>query len=298
LILFRGDSGGTNAQTAKCKYKEGDNKPGAAIHPGTRKDCWEFYGGGREAEDIIFWMSTVAKGLNPFEEEAKNKPGLYKGDKKTAVVDLDPDNFDGHVFGGNKLWIVEFYSDRCPICKGLVPEVKKAATTTMAEYPGEIAFGGCNSRVYMELAEKWGIGSYPWVASFYKGKKLEDMAGLGGWESIYNWAKAQHAANWKPDKDQVLACKTLGKTAIKVSSIEKGATVNIVSDEAMVKQCIEEKGKQWEGKMKNKRGKYIGNSATVVETDTKKDAVLLEFDDKTQMWWGALYLTAATKEEL
>jgi hypothetical protein len=44
LILFRGDSGGTNAQTAKCKYKEGDNKPGAAIHPGTRKDCWEFYG--------------------------------------------------------------------------------------------------------------------------------------------------------------------------------------------------------------------------------------------------------------
>eukprot|EP01047_Picozoa_sp_COSAG01_P012029 COSAG01_NODE_534_length_15805_cov_9.468420_15_plen_109_part_00 len=44
LILFRGDSGGTNAQTVKCKYKEGDNKPGAAIHPGTRKDCWEFYG--------------------------------------------------------------------------------------------------------------------------------------------------------------------------------------------------------------------------------------------------------------
>jgi hypothetical protein len=42
------------------------------------QDCWEFYGGGREEEDIIFWMSTVAKGLNPYEEEGKLKPGLYK----------------------------------------------------------------------------------------------------------------------------------------------------------------------------------------------------------------------------
>ena len=39
-----------------------------------------------------------------------------------------------------------------------------------------------NSRVYHELAEAWGIKSYPWVTSFYKGEKIEDMAGLGGWQ--------------------------------------------------------------------------------------------------------------------
>jgi hypothetical protein len=78
----------------------------------------------------VFYMSTVAKGLNPFNEEAKLKPGLYK-DAHGPVKDLDPDNFDETIMDesadNNKVWIVEFYSDRCPICKGLVPEVKKAA---------------------------------------------------------------------------------------------------------------------------------------------------------------------------
>ena len=34
-----------------------------------------------------------------------------------------------------------------------------------------------DSRVYHDLAEEHGITSYPWVTSFYKGKKVEDMAG-------------------------------------------------------------------------------------------------------------------------
>jgi hypothetical protein len=38
LLLFRGNSGGpTDGQSAKCKYEEGDNRPGAKIHPGTRQ---------------------------------------------------------------------------------------------------------------------------------------------------------------------------------------------------------------------------------------------------------------------
>ena len=65
--------------------------------------------------------------------------------------------------------------DRCPICKGLVPEVKKAAINTMAEFPGQIAFGAVNSRVYQDIADKWGITSYPWVTSFYKGEKVSTV---------------------------------------------------------------------------------------------------------------------------
>ena len=41
--------------------------------------------------------------------------------------------------------------------------------------------------MFDELAEAFEIKSYPWVASFVGGKKEEDMAGMGGWESFYNW---------------------------------------------------------------------------------------------------------------
>jgi len=219
------------------------------------------------------------------------------------VKDLDPDNFDDTIMDtsadNNKVWIVEFYSDRCPICKGLVPEIKKAAEVTMKEFPGEIAFGGVNSRVYHDIAEQHGITSYPWVTSFYKGKKIEDMAGLGGWESVYNWAKAKHKANWKPDDNQVFGCKSLEKTALDASKVEVGSSVTVVSDESLVSKCISEKGKTWEGKMADKRGKYLGQSGKVIEVDTAKDALLVEFaSDNTQMWWGALYLGAADGKEL
>jgi len=302
LLLFRGNSGGpTDGQSAKCKYEEGDNRPGAKIHPGTRQDCWEFYGGGREEEDIIFWMSTVAKGLNPYEEEGKLKPGLYKGDNKSPIMDLDPDNFDETILpltpDNNKLWIVEFYSDRCPICKGLVPEVKKAAINTMAEFPGQIAFGAVNSRVYQDIADKWGITSYPWVTSFYKGEKIEDMAGLGGWETIYNWAKAKHTAVWKEDENQVFGCATLQKTELALDSVGVGGKVTVTADEELVSKCIAEKGKQWEGKMQSKRGKYLGATGKVIEKDAAKEQLLVEFDDAVQMWWGKLYLSKPQKDK-
>ena len=247
-------------------------------------------------------MSTVAKGLNPFSEEAKLKPGLYK-DAHGPIKDLDPDNFDEVIMDtspeNNKIWIIEFYSDRCPICKGLVPEIKKAAENTMKEFPGEIAFAGVNSRVYYDIAEKHGITSYPWVTSFYKGKKIEDMAGLGGWETVYNWAKQKHTQNWKPDSAQVFGCKTLEKSALDASKVTVGSAVTVVSDESAVSKCIAEKGKTWEGKMADKRGKYLGQSGKVIEVDTKKDAILVEFaSDNTQMWWGALYLNAADGKEL
>jgi hypothetical protein len=35
-----------------------------------------------------------------------------------------------------------------------------------------------------KVAEQNGITGYPWVAAFYNGKKVEDMAGLGGADSI------------------------------------------------------------------------------------------------------------------
>ena len=54
-----------------------------------------------------------------------------------------------------------------------------------------------NSRIYHDLAERHGITGYPWVTSFYMGDKVEDMAGLGGAESVINWGKAKRSAVWK-----------------------------------------------------------------------------------------------------
>jgi hypothetical protein len=76
-------------------------------------------------------------------------------------------------------------------------------------------------------------------------------------------------------------------------------TVTVVSDESLVSKCIAEKGKTWEGKMKAKRGKFLGQTGKVIEVDKAKDALLVGFaSDSSQMWWGALYLNAADGKEL
>ena len=41
--------------------------------------------------------------------------------------------------------------------------------------------------------------------------------------------------------------------------------MSVVSDESLVSKCIGEKGKTWEGKMKDKRGKFLGTGGKVVE---------------------------------
>lgn len=153
----------------------------------------EWYGGGREADEIVFHMSAVARGQDPYDEEKKLRPGLYKKDDDydpRVVHDLVPEEFDDVVLNDNKyVWIVEFYSDRCPFCKSLAPEIKKASRAVEEQIPGKTRFGAINSRVFEKIAERFEVTGWPWVTSFHKGEKVEDMAGLGGAESVINWAK-------------------------------------------------------------------------------------------------------------
>jgi len=154
------------------------------------------YYGGREVDDIVFWMSSLAKGLNPIEEERKNRPGLYRT-KTTAMPDLSPETFNATVKrtcaeGNNAVWVIKFYSDRCPYCRSMSPELVKAAEDLTAQEPRAIV-GAINSRIYHEVAEENGVTGYPWVAAFYDGKKIEDMAGLGGSQSIVDFGKRKVA---------------------------------------------------------------------------------------------------------
>jgi thiol-disulfide isomerase/thioredoxin len=153
----------------------------------------EWYGGGREADEIVFHMSAVARGLDPYDEEKKLRPGLYKIDDDydpRIIRDLVPEEFDDIVLGDTKYtWIIEFYSDRCPFCKSLAPEMKKASKLTEEAIPGKTRFGALNSRVYEDMAERFKITGWPWVSCFFNGEKVDDMAGLGGADSVVNWAK-------------------------------------------------------------------------------------------------------------
>jgi thioredoxin-like negative regulator of GroEL len=161
------------------------------------KEMPERYWGGHETEEIVHHMTMLAEGKNQTQAriayhdvEKRLKPGFYKEGGKhasTHITEIDPDNFVETILRSEAVWIVEYYSDKCPICNSLAPEFIKAAEKAQAEHPGKIRYGAINSRVYDDLSEPFGILSYPWVTSFYLGKKIEDMAGMGGWESFYNW---------------------------------------------------------------------------------------------------------------
>jgi len=172
------------------------------------------YWGGHETEEIVFHMTQLANGKNQTEArvawhevEMGTKPGLYKKGgrhESDQILDLDPDTFVETVLQDDAVWIVEYYSDKCPICNSLAPEYVKAATKAQAEVnkPGEpvkLRYGAVNSRVFHELAEPFGITSYPWVTSFYMGENIEHMAGMGGWETFYRWGLKHLADDYKEE---------------------------------------------------------------------------------------------------
>jgi thioredoxin-like negative regulator of GroEL len=76
---------------------------------------------------------------------------------------------------------VHSFVDICSLCVSVSVKI-------YAEKGKKIRVGAINSRVYHEVADEHKVTSWPWVTSFYRGQKIEDMAGLGGWESVYKFA--------------------------------------------------------------------------------------------------------------
>ena len=66
------------------------------------------------------------------------------------------------------IWIIEFYSDHCPFCKSLAPELLKAARTSIQAHGDKIRFGGLNTRIFNEVGTHFGITGFPWVACFFQ----------------------------------------------------------------------------------------------------------------------------------
>ncbi|KAJ8602950.1 hypothetical protein CTAYLR_001540 [Chrysophaeum taylorii] len=192
-------------------------------------NLWDRYYGGTETDEMVWWLTQMLEGRNPITEERHTlKPGLYKNypdnddNGKPAVVELDPVGFAAIVDPppqDNRVWVVEFYSDRCPHCKHLLPEVVKAAKRLKGTLGrSKIGVAAINARVFFELTETWGITGLPWVTAWYKGKKLENMAGLSDATSVVRWASRMHQVHWKkkpsqpatPDQDRIVHCLNSG----------------------------------------------------------------------------------------
>lgn len=166
-----------------------------------------FYGADG-AQEIAAQVAARVKGLDVESEVRevifKARPMLYRPDVDgETVLDLEPETFDDIVLKNyaenNRVWIIEFYSDKCPFCKSLKPEIIKASQTLKEKLGSRVKLAGVNSRAFHMLAERFGVTSYPWIIAIYAGRKLEDMAGLGGAQSVIDWATAKFKASWRAE---------------------------------------------------------------------------------------------------
>lgn len=166
-----------------------------------------FYGADG-AQEIAAQVRARVEGLD-IEVEVQEvifnlRPMLYRPDVDSEkVLDLEPETFDDLVMKdtpeNNRVWIIEFYSDKCPFCKSLKPEYVKASESIKTHLGDRVKFGAVNSRAFHLLAQRMGVTSYPWIIAVYAGQKLEDMAGLGGAQSVIDWTNKHFKASWRED---------------------------------------------------------------------------------------------------
>ncbi|KAH8064491.1 D-xylose 1-dehydrogenase [Aureococcus anophagefferens] len=129
------------------------------------------------------------------------KPGLYRDDARNdgLVEELDAEGLASIAKGArdvNAVWVVEFYSDRCPHCKTLVPEMISAAEKLRKSLGKTQVRVAAINGVFFASDER-GVAGLPWVTGWYDGQRLEDMAGLSDAQSVVRWGTRMHQTKWK-----------------------------------------------------------------------------------------------------
>ena len=202
-------AGGLPKAKAKDDKEDKPTLPNGAGEDGLVRKQW-YNGQNDNYEGLVHWMTDLANGKSIkqawyswLDVEKGKKPGMYKegGEHETEfIADLNHENFQDEVLRSDAFWVIEFYSDKCPICRSMAPELIKAAEKFKKDYPdGSLRFGGVNARVYEDLGVPFKITGHPWVAGFYLGKKVEDMAGMGGMDSFYNFGANWHKKLWRKE---------------------------------------------------------------------------------------------------
>jgi thioredoxin-like negative regulator of GroEL len=125
---------------------------------------------------LVFLMATSALGF------------YADGD---GIIDHSVESFENEVLGGDRLWVIEFYAPWCGNCRVVSPWYKEAAATMLSE--AGVPFGALNmDGAGREFADRYGVTGLPHIMAFVPGQdEPNGMAGLGGAESIVNFAKVQ-----------------------------------------------------------------------------------------------------------
>jgi len=149
-----------------------------------------FYGG-RTVDEITPFMAAVAKNLDPFEEEKRLRPGLYLT-TTTSLPDLSPETFNATVkrpaeLDNNVVYVVKFYSDKCPHCKSMRATMQEAAELLIRDDP-RVRILAVNGRIYSDLDSQNAITGYPRLCSYYNGVKVHETNAAGSPQDIVGYA--------------------------------------------------------------------------------------------------------------
>ncbi len=114
----------------------------------------EAYSGGRTSAAIIDFVNGKA-GTN-----------ARVAAKASAVIELDPSNFDSIVKDSSKDVLVKFYAPWCGHCKKMVPDYEKAAESLLGE--AGVVIAKLDADKHRELGEKYGVTGFPTLKFFPK----------------------------------------------------------------------------------------------------------------------------------
>ena len=90
-----------------------------------------------------------------------------------SVSELDPASFGKALESGDRLVVVEFYTNTCPNCAALRP-VYEALSVEMGR---EALFARLNAADHAEVARRFGIMGVPTIKFFCRGRPVGDIVG-------------------------------------------------------------------------------------------------------------------------
>ncbi|MBM4249667.1 MAG: thioredoxin [Euryarchaeota archaeon] len=90
-----------------------------------------------------------------------------------TVLELDPTSFGEALEQGDRLVVVEFYTDTCPNCAALRPVYEALS----AEMGAEARFTRLNAAAHATLAARFGIMGVPTIKFFCRGRPIGDIVG-------------------------------------------------------------------------------------------------------------------------
>jgi thioredoxin 1 len=89
------------------------------------------------------------------------------------VSELDPSSFGKALESGDRLVVVEFYTNTCVNCAALAPVYEALS----AELGKEASFTRLNANTHTALAQKFGVMGVPTIKFFCRGRPIGDIVG-------------------------------------------------------------------------------------------------------------------------